>query len=191
MPSLENPKLELTNLSHHLKQKALLDHLVWISIYHISLSGWIQKLQLKLTWSWANIKVSFYLIYHRGSCHRISIWIPKPVLKHVPLQESGWVNSQPSIFLSLMLSLKEISLLSKWAGFSDWKLWIQRIILFQLLRHCFILVDCLACSWPGCKSLLCFKQLLAHFTCSNFVPSQAITFNILSKHHFHVLGVKK
>lgn len=53
------PELGLTNLSHHFKQKALLDHLVWISVYHISLSGWIQQLQLKLTWSWADIKVSF------------------------------------------------------------------------------------------------------------------------------------
>lgn len=42
-------KLGLTNLSNHLKQKVVLDSLVWISTYCISLSNWNQQLQLKLT----------------------------------------------------------------------------------------------------------------------------------------------
>lgn len=46
-------------------------------------------------------------------------------------------------------------------------------------------------TWNNCyKSLLCFKQLFVHFTCSNFVPFQTKTYNILSKHHFHLLGEK-
>lgn len=59
-------ELRLTNLSRHLKQKVALDSLIWISTYCISLSYWIKQLQLKLTWSWANIKASFSSFIAKG-----------------------------------------------------------------------------------------------------------------------------
>lgn len=150
MPNLEIPKLGLTNLSHHLRRKALLDHLVWISIYHISLSGWIQQLQLKLTWSWANIKVSF-----RSSVAEALVITYQSEFQNLYWNTRLWKKVDGKtlslLFFCLMLSYDKISLLYKWAGFSDCKLRIQRIILFQLLRPCFILVDCLAYLWPGSR----------------------------------------
>lgn len=110
---------------------------------------------------------------------------------HLCNKLGGWTHSL--VFLFLMLRYNKICLLRKCARFSDFEVMNTEYysiadtkILFHSNR-----LSCLPVVWFQTEDNCIKCGTVPYFTCTSFLPSQEISFSVLSKHHFWLLSVKK